>query len=75
MQRVLEKTLAGVYLVGASFSGKSTLYEIYKHLNYQNNSFLKMTMCENLSKERFVTRLMSNFDVFSLKEMKSKVNY
>lgn len=46
MNRILTNTNAGIYLTGPTNSGKSTLYELYKHLNYGNRSFLKLTMLD-----------------------------
>lgn len=66
MQRVLSKTPAGVYLVGPPSSGKSSLYAIYKHLHFPNQSFLRLTMRDHSHKQNFTSRLFNNFDLFSL---------
>lgn len=75
MNRILSKTSSGIYIIGPSQSGKSSLYEVYKHLNYSNKSFLKMTMNDNSSTEKFLTRVMNNLNVHSLTEIKGKINY
>jgi len=67
MQRIFSSTSAGIFLIGPPSSGKTSLYEIYKHLNFNNKSYLRMTMCDNVSKETFAKRIMNNFDVCSLK--------
>ncbi len=66
MQRVLSKTSAGVYLLGPPSSGKSSLYAIYKHLHFPNQSFLRMTMCDHDDRQKFTKRIFNNFDLFSL---------
>lgn len=56
MNRILTKTSAGIFLAGPTNSGKTTLYEIFKRVNYGNRSFLKLTMldCNNVDKKKFL---------------------
>jgi hypothetical protein len=75
MQRVLSTTPAGVYLIGPPSSGKSSLYAIYKHLHFPNQSFLRLTMRDHSDQQNFTSRLFNNFDLFSLNELHSKINY
>lgn len=68
MNRILTKTSAGIFLAGPTNSGKTTLYEIFKRVNYGNRSFLKLTMldCNNVDKKKFLEKILGNVDVWGL---------
>lgn len=76
MNRILSNTKAGIFLTGPTNSGKTTLYELFKRINFGNRSFLKLTMLDcTTRKKRFLEKILGNVDVWGLKELKAKVNY